>query len=126
MNAQDAGNTIWALGTSGWALPGDMAALLRSLLLLALQQGNERGVSNSLSGWAKRGLALNDELAAAADAAVEPTAATMNALDVRQVQQASTASGWKLGAKAAAALSARERALKAQGQWGTQPPSCGA
>ena len=94
-----------------------MALLLRPLLLLALVTGNPQDVANSLWGWSKLGLALDDETAAAANLAVERTAAWMQAEGVRQVFGAAAVRGCQLGSAAMAALRARERALKAQGLW---------
>ena len=76
MKPQEASNVIWAVG-NGLQLPGDMGPLLRPLLLLALVTGNPQNVANSLWGWSKLGLALDDEAAKAAVAAIKRCAGSM-------------------------------------------------
>lgn len=106
----------------GSPLPLDdgLRTVLKSQLLYVLQQGERdhgtpwatHAVATSLSHWTQLDLPIDDELRAAADAAVVHLAPDMNGKEVMQVSSAHANGCWQLGAEPAAAVAARQRHLE--------------
>lgn len=91
--------------------------MLEEQLPRALQHGGAQSVANSLWAWSTLELPIDDELQAAADAAVLRIAHSMTQKAVTQVSKAHHHGGWQLSAEALAALVAREEQLRKSRQW---------
>jgi len=118
MTPQAVSNTIYAFANGpGWQLKAAAQEALRKALPTALQQGNGQEVANTLWGWSKMGLALDGELAEAAEVALRRTLHSMVKGQVPQISQAYTADGWQLSGEVAALLAeAQERVGMAAAQ----------
>ncbi|PRW60650.1 RAP domain [Chlorella sorokiniana] len=115
MNPQDVSNTLFAFARGGWQLSPGIAAALVQRLEAVLSEAKPQEVANSLWALAKLGLRLEDPLAAAAaDAAVQRTAAFMKPQEVSNTLWAYATGCWQLSDSAAAVLQQRLHAVLSQ------------
>jgi hypothetical protein len=111
-------NTLWAFANGGWPLPGAAAAALDKQLpaVLADVQCKPQEAANSLWAWSKLGGGFSEQLAAAAEAAIQRTAGSMAPQAASNTLWAFANGGWPLPSAAAAALEKQLLAALADAQ----------